>query len=161
MNSQKNITNPPITNILLTRSWIYNIQLRLENLHPIVFFLFRGKKERSVWYLVHWILGTVISLVGIINIYTGLNAYHQRTKRSSGLWTILFTAELSFIAVYYLFQDKRDYIQKQGVVSGDDLDQAIRQLDQELGDQSQRQNQKELLPQEPCGKHNALKNLFD
>lgn len=114
-----------------------------------------------MWYLVHWILGTVISLVGIINIYTGLSAYHLRTKRSSGLWTILFTAELSFIAVYYLFQDKRDYIQKQGVVSGDDLDQAIRQLDQELGDQSQRQNQKELLPQEPCGKHNALKNLFD
>ncbi|PRQ29426.1 putative cytochrome b561/ferric reductase transmembrane [Rosa chinensis] len=118
----------------------------------------RGKKERSVWYLVHWMLGTVISLAGIINIYTGLNAYHKRTKRSSALWTILFTAELSVIAVYYLFQDKRDYIQKQGAVSGNDLSEAVRQLDQEL---AQRQNQKELLPPQPCGKQNALKNLFD
>ncbi|XP_050368694.1 cytochrome b561 domain-containing protein At4g18260 isoform X2 [Argentina anserina] len=118
----------------------------------------RGKKERSVWYIVHWMLGTVITLVGIINIYTGLNAYHKRTKRSSGLWTILFTAELSVIAVYYLFQDKRDYIQSQGVVLGNDLNLAIRLLDQEL---AQRQNQRELMPQQPCGKQNALKKLFD
>ncbi|KAL6197376.1 hypothetical protein ACLB2K_032985 [Fragaria x ananassa] len=118
----------------------------------------RGKKERSVWYIVHWMLGTVISLVGIINIYTGLNAYHKRTRRSSGLWIILFTAELCVIVVYYLFQDKRDYIQNQGVVIDNDLNLAVRQLDQEL---AQRQNQTELMPQQPCGKQNALKNLFD
>lgn len=103
-------------------------------------------------------LGTVISLVGIINIYTGLNAYHKRTRRSSGLWIILFTAELCVIVVYYLFQDKRDYIQNQGVVIDNDLNLAVRQLDQEL---AQTQNQTELMPQQPCGKQNALKNLFD
>ncbi|KAI5331957.1 hypothetical protein L3X38_022084 [Prunus dulcis] len=115
----------------------------------------RGKKERSFWYMVHWMLGTLISLVGIINIYTGLNAYHKRTQRSSGLWTLLFTAEVSFIAVYYLIQDKREYIQNQGVILGN--------LEPITQDQEnvQRQNQKELLPQQPCGKHNALKNLFD
>ncbi|RXH86413.1 hypothetical protein DVH24_017466 [Malus domestica] len=119
----------------------------------------RGKKERSVWYLAHWMLGTVISLVGIINIYTGLEAYHKRTQRSSGLWTVLFTAEVSFIAAYYLFQDKRDYIQKQGVLLGTTRQQ--QQEDEEIA-QRQHQNQKEMLPaQQPSGKVNALKNLFD
>ncbi|KAM2582600.1 hypothetical protein TB1_004718 [Malus domestica] len=119
----------------------------------------RGKKERSVWYLAHWMLGTVISLVGIINIYTGLEAYHKRTQRSSGLWTVLFTVEVSFIAAYYLFQDKRDYIQKQGVLLGTTRQQ--QQEDEEIA-QRQHQNQKEMLPaQQPSGKVNALKNLFD
>lgn len=105
--------------------------------------------------MVHWMLGTLISMVGIINIYTGLNAYHKRTQRSPGLWTLLFTAEVSFIAVYYLIQDKREYIKKQGVILGN--------LEPITQDQEnvQRQNRKELLPQQPCGKHNALKNLFD
>ncbi|KAM1032856.1 hypothetical protein ACFX13_037237 [Malus domestica] len=121
----------------------------------------RGKKEWSFWYLAHWMLGTMISLFGIINIYTGLEAYHKRTQRSSGLWTILFTAEVSFIAACYLFQDKRDYIQKQGVISNLEQPITIRQQDEETA-QRQQQIQRDLLPdQQPCGKVNALKNLFD
>ncbi|XP_068321339.1 cytochrome b561 domain-containing protein At4g18260-like [Pyrus communis] len=122
----------------------------------------RGKKEWSFWYLAHWMLGTVISLFGIINIYTGLEAYHKRTQGSSGLWTILFTAEVSFIAACYLFQDKRDYIQKQGVILSN-LEQpiTIRQQDEETA-QRQQQIRRDLLPdQQPRGKVNALKNLFD
>ncbi|XP_070678047.1 uncharacterized protein [Malus domestica] len=120
----------------------------------------RGKKEWSFWYLAHWMLGTMISLFGIINIYTGLEAYHKRTQRSSGLWTILFTAEVSFIAACYLFQDKRDYIQKQGVISNLEQPITIRQQDEETA-QRQQQIQRDLLPdQQPCGKVNALKNLF-
>ncbi|XVF25489.1 hypothetical protein REPUB_Repub13aG0216800 [Reevesia pubescens] len=117
----------------------------------------RGNKRRSTWYLTHWILGTVISLVGIINIYTGLKAYHKKTSRSTGIWTILFTAEVSFIAFFYLFQDKWEYIQKQGLILGNNPQPPSDDQENVL---TQRDNQKVLLP-EPCGKINALKNLFD
>ncbi|XVE88365.1 hypothetical protein DITRI_Ditri19aG0063900 [Diplodiscus trichospermus] len=119
----------------------------------------RGNKRRSTWYLTHWILGTVISLVGIINIYTGLKAYHKKTSRSSGIWTILFTAEVSFIAFFYLFQDKWEYIQKQGLILGNS--QPTPPSDQEHAlTQRDINNQKVLLPV-PCAKRNALRNLFD
>ncbi|KAK6284079.1 hypothetical protein POUND7_003031 [Theobroma cacao] len=118
----------------------------------------RGNKRRSTWYLTHWILGTAVSLVGIINIYTGLNAYHKKTSRSTGIWTILFTAEVSFVAFFYLFQDKWEYIQKQGLILGN-APQPTPPSDQENATE-QRDNQKVMLP-EPCGKRNALRNLFD
>ncbi|XP_022777279.1 cytochrome b561 domain-containing protein At4g18260-like isoform X2 [Durio zibethinus] len=120
----------------------------------------RGNKRRSTWYLTHWILGTVTSLVGIINIYTGLKAYHKKTSRSVGVWTILFTAEVSLIAFFYLFQDKWEYIQKQGLILGTNPHQPTPPSDQENVLIAQRDNQKVLLP-EPCGKRNALRNLFD
>ncbi|KAG8385303.1 hypothetical protein BUALT_Bualt03G0027900 [Buddleja alternifolia] len=74
----------------------------------------RGAKGRSAWYFSHWILGTTISLVGILNIYTGLQAYHKRTSKSTTLWSIIFTAQVSVMAIFYLFQDKWEYMQKQG-----------------------------------------------
>uniref|UniRef100_A0A5B6YRS3 Cytochrome b561 domain-containing protein n=1 Tax=Davidia involucrata TaxID=16924 RepID=A0A5B6YRS3_DAVIN len=116
----------------------------------------RGRKGRSVWYFVHWLLGTTISLVGILNIYSGLKAYQKRTSRSIGFWTILFTAQVSFMAFFYLFQDKWEYMQKQGVILGNETitpsnDQVI----------PQRDNQKELLSTaEPCRKSNSLGNYF-
>ncbi|XAR52805.1 hypothetical protein NMG60_11021081 [Bertholletia excelsa] len=78
----------------------------------------RGSRARSIWFLVHWLLGTAISALGIINVYTGLQAYHKKTSRSIKLWSIIFTAEICFIALFYLFQEKWDYIQKQGVILG-------------------------------------------
>ncbi|XVF27345.1 hypothetical protein REPUB_Repub14bG0099300 [Reevesia pubescens] len=106
----------------------------------------RGNKRRSTWYLTHWILGTVTSLVGIINIYTGLTAYHKKTSRSTGIWTILFTAELSFIAFFYLFQDKWEYIQKQGLILGNNPQQPTPSCDDQENALTQRDNQKVLLP---------------
>ncbi|XP_045826883.1 cytochrome b561 domain-containing protein At4g18260-like isoform X2 [Trifolium pratense] len=117
----------------------------------------RGKKQRSYWYLVHWILGTIVSLVGIINIYTGLKAYHKRTLKSTMFWTILFTVEVSFIGLIYLFQDKLEYMKKQGVIEGSD--ESTISSYQDIIPQRQ-QNQKEMLPI-ACGKINALGNLFD
>ena len=76
----------------------------------------RGKKERKYWYIMHWIVGTTISLVGIINIYTGLRAYHKRTLKSTKLWTILFTIQVSILALLFLFQDKLNYLQKQTLI---------------------------------------------
>ncbi|KAK6932222.1 Cytochrome b561/ferric reductase transmembrane [Dillenia turbinata] len=116
----------------------------------------RGAKGRGKWYFVHWMLGTFISLMGTINIYTGLQAYHERTLKSVTLWTILFTAEVSFMAFFYLFQDKWEYIQKQGVTIGNNettapANQAIPPL--------QLDNKNELVPI-PCTKRNALKNYF-
>ena len=99
-------------------------------------------------------LGTVISLGVIINIYTGINVYIKRTSRSATLWTILFTAEVSVIAFLYLLQDKWEYLQKQGVILGNvPITLPNREIPERL-------NQKELFL-EPCGKLNALQNLFD
>ncbi|GAV88112.1 Cytochrom_B561 domain-containing protein [Cephalotus follicularis] len=75
----------------------------------------RGSKRRSQWFFTHWILGTAMCLLGVINIYTGLQVYHEKTLRSVMLWTISFTSEISLMAFFYLFQDKWIYIQKQGV----------------------------------------------
>ncbi|KAL2494548.1 Cytochrome [Forsythia ovata] len=76
----------------------------------------RGTRNRSFWYLLHWILGTTICLVGIINVYTGLQAYHKRTSKGISLWSIIFTAQVSFMAIFYLFQDKWDYMKKQRMI---------------------------------------------
>ncbi|ESQ51641.1 hypothetical protein EUTSA_v10017123mg [Eutrema salsugineum] len=73
----------------------------------------RGGKTRRNWFVGHWILGTSVAILGIINIYTGLYAYTQKTSKSVKLWTILFTAQLSSIVLFYLFQDKWSYIQSQ------------------------------------------------
>ena len=60
----------------------------------------RGCKMRLKWFLLHWILGTIVSIVGI-------RAYKKKTSSSrdsslwtnctqkKSLWTILFTALLS------------------------------------------------------------------
>ncbi|XP_038709892.1 cytochrome b561 domain-containing protein At2g30890-like [Tripterygium wilfordii] len=80
----------------------------------------RGSRRRSVWFSMHWLLGTAISLLGTINIYSGLQAYHQKTSKSIRLWTTIFTIEISLVAFFYLFQEKWVYIQKQGVILGDE-----------------------------------------
>ncbi|KAK6918008.1 Cytochrome b561/ferric reductase transmembrane [Dillenia turbinata] len=99
----------------------------------------RGTNKRSIWLFLHWVLGTAVPLLGIINIYTGLQAYHKKTSRSIRLWNIIFTAEVSFIAFLYLLQDKWEYIQKQGVILGNE---SIRPTDQ---DKSLMDNEKEPL----------------
>ncbi|KAB5534287.1 hypothetical protein DKX38_017373 [Salix brachista] len=116
----------------------------------------RGNKRRSTWYFVHWILGTVISLVGIINIYTGFSAYRRKMSRSTRLLAILFTAQVSFMAFVYLFQDRWEHIQQQGVILGN-IEAPITAT---ASNQQNDQNQKVLVP-ERCGKRNSLRNLFD
>ncbi|XP_022562876.2 cytochrome b561 domain-containing protein At4g18260-like [Brassica napus] len=127
----------------------------------------RGSKRRLKWFLLHWILGTTVSIIGIINIYTGIRAYHKKTSssRDSSIWTILFTAQLSCLVLFYLIQDKWEHFQKQRVVideldhhqntntSGRSNDQTIQVV---TGND---QEQKVMVPQ-PCRKSNALVNLF-
>ncbi|KAB1225301.1 hypothetical protein CJ030_MR1G008996 [Morella rubra] len=79
----------------------------------------RGSKRRSVWFFLHWLLGTAASLLGVVNIYTGLQAYHEMTSRSIKVWVIIFTVEMSVVSFFYLLQDKWVYTQKQGVILGD------------------------------------------
>lgn len=83
-------------------------------------FTIRGAKVRSLWYLAHWLLGTGLSVAGIINTYIGLHAYHVKTSRSVRLWTALFTVEVVAIALVYLLQDRWDYMRKQGVILGEE-----------------------------------------
>lgn len=89
----------------------------------------RGSTRRSLWFLVHWSLGTTVSLLGILNVYTGLQAYHKRSLKSIKFWTTIFTVEVFFIVFLYLFQDKWNYIRKQGVNLGD---APVQPTDQEM-----------------------------
>ncbi|KAK4386484.1 60S ribosomal protein L18a [Sesamum angolense] len=117
----------------------------------------RGSRTRRAWYFSHWILGTTVCLVGILNVYTGLQAYHKRTSRSSTLWTIVFTAEVSFMVIFYLFQDKWEYIQKQGVmINGDGGPDNISPA---AGVDNNRKDIGVLM-NEPCRKSNALGTYF-
>ncbi|KAL9265018.1 Cytochrome b561 domain-containing protein [Drosera capensis] len=40
----------------------------------------RGTRSRCRWCVTHWILGTTFAILGIINIYTGLQAYEKKTS---------------------------------------------------------------------------------
>nr|XP_043611684.1 cytochrome b561 domain-containing protein At4g18260-like [Erigeron canadensis]XP_043616412.1 cytochrome b561 domain-containing protein At4g18260-like [Erigeron canadensis] len=113
----------------------------------------RGTKGRTFWYVFHWIFGTAISLVGILNTYTGLKAYHRRTSMSARVWSILFTVEVSLMAFFYLFQEKWDYMHKQGENTGDEPVMVI------FSDHVDN-IRKEVLPPQPSRKSNSLGNYF-
>lgn len=115
----------------------------------------RGSKPRRVWYLLHWIMGTAISFFGVFNIYTGLKAYNRRTSKSTSLWTALFTAQVIFMAFFYLFQDKWDYIQRQGAIHGNETTtpSSVQGITQE-------ESNKEASTTEPRMKNNALGAYF-
>ena len=116
-------------------------------------FLYRGCKGRSVWFFAHWLLGTSVCLLGILNIYTGLQAYHEKTSRSIHLWTIIFTIQLSFMAFIYLLQDKWVYMQKQGVILGNE---PVRSTDKEISTR----NKLKVLTTETCWKSIWITNDF-
>ncbi|CAI9089015.1 OLC1v1023501C2 [Oldenlandia corymbosa var. corymbosa] len=82
-----------------------------------VMLLFRGNRGRMIWYFVHWLIGSVVCLLGVIAIYTGLFAYHQKTGRNIRVWIILFTVEISFLILFYLLQEKWEYIMKQNHIT--------------------------------------------
>ncbi|KAJ6728347.1 hypothetical protein OIU74_006401 [Salix koriyanagi] len=77
-------------------------------------------------------------------------------SRSTRLLAILFTAQVSFMAFVYLFQDRWEHIQQQGVILGN-IEAPITAT---ASNQQNDQNQKVLVP-ERCGKRNSLRNLFD
>ncbi|XP_042411605.1 cytochrome b561 domain-containing protein At2g30890-like [Zingiber officinale] len=109
-------------------------------LHPLVALVRpqRGIKIRSIWYLLHWLLGTGVCVLGITNIYIGLNAYHEKMSRSVSLWKVLFTAQVCIIAIIYLSQDRWDYMLKQGEI----LDEQVMPSSHSTSPSS---NQKELV----------------
>ncbi|XP_073281010.1 cytochrome b561 domain-containing protein At4g18260-like [Primulina huaijiensis] len=94
----------------------------------------RGSKGRSFWFLFHWLVGIAVSLLGVINIYTGLQAYHKRTSKNAKIWTVVFTVEISFILFLYFLQEKWHYIQKQGVILGNE---PVKPTDQEMSPRCQ------------------------
>ncbi|CAI9089016.1 OLC1v1023501C4 [Oldenlandia corymbosa var. corymbosa] len=79
--------------------------------------LSKGNRGRMIWYFVHWLIGSVVCLLGVIAIYTGLFAYHQKTGRNIRVWIILFTVEISFLILFYLLQEKWEYIMKQNHIT--------------------------------------------
>ncbi|KAL8506254.1 hypothetical protein ACS0TY_017211 [Phlomoides rotata] len=101
----------------------------------------RASKGRSIWFLFHWLAGIAVSLLGVINIYTGLQAYHKRTSKNVRFWTILFTVQISVLLFLYLLQEKWHYIQKQGMML---KNKHIQPTDQEMSPGCQ---QKEASPE--------------
>ncbi|XP_047157491.1 cytochrome b561 domain-containing protein At4g18260-like isoform X2 [Vigna umbellata] len=89
----------------------------------------RGSK-RSVWFFAHWILGTAVTFLCVLNVYLGLEAYHQKTSKGIKIWKILFTVEITLVVFFYLFQEKWVYIQNQGVVLGNEM---MTSIGQEIG----------------------------
>lgn len=81
---------------------------------------YRGGKGRSLWFFSHWALGTTISLLGIMSVYTGLHAYQKKTSRNIKPWVMFYTAEIVCIGFLYLLQEKWEYIQKQEVIPGNE-----------------------------------------
>ncbi|KAG7019529.1 Cytochrome b561 domain-containing protein, partial [Cucurbita argyrosperma subsp. argyrosperma] len=143
--------------------------------------LARGSTQLKVFFYLHVILqtlslllasaGAVMSLRKFENLFNnshqriGLALYVAiwaqavigtfRPQRSIGLWTVLFTAEICFIGFFYLFQDKWEFLQKQGVILEDS--EGVSAPDEQQVE-AQRQNPKDLLP-DPCTKQNALRNF--
>ncbi|ESW13412.1 hypothetical protein PHAVU_008G193800 [Phaseolus vulgaris] len=76
----------------------------------------RGSKRRSLWFFAHWIMGTAVSLLGVLNVFIGLQAYKEKTSKSITTWNILFSVQICLIVIFYLLQEKWVYIQNQGAV---------------------------------------------
>ncbi|CAL9225908.1 unnamed protein product [Arabidopsis halleri] len=124
----------------------------------------RGSKRRLRWFLLHWILGTIVSIVGIINIYTGIRAYQKKTtsSRDSNLWTILFTIQVTCLVFFYLYQDKWEHFQKQRVVlddSGQQNNNTNVSNNQSIQVVTRNDHEQKVMVPQPCRKSNALVNL--
>ena len=79
--------------------------------------LCRGSRGRKIWYVVHWLVGIAASLVGVINVFTGLQAYHERTLEDVRIWTAIFIVELCLVLLVYLLQEKWHYLGQHGTAS--------------------------------------------
>jgi len=110
-------------------------------LQPIVGLLRpeRGMKGRSFWYFVHWLLGTGGLILGIVNTYSGFHSYEFRNSTSLKTVNILFSIEVSFIALFYLIQDRWDYLIQQGALKNKTVAPAT-------VDSQQQQRQQDQVP---------------
>ncbi|KAM3395846.1 cytochrome domain-containing protein isoform X1 [Capsicum galapagoense] len=109
---------------------------------PLVAGIFRpdrGTKYRGVWYAFHWLIGVTVTLLGIVAVYLGLQAYNTKTRRSIRVWNWLFSAEVAVIAFIYLLQEKWHYIKQSGGILSKD---SVRPTDQEASPTQK----KELAP---------------
>ncbi|XP_055824166.1 cytochrome b561 domain-containing protein At4g18260-like [Solanum dulcamara] len=98
---------------------------------PIIAGIFRpdrGSNNRGVWYAFHWLIGITVTLLGIVNVYIGLQAYNTKTMKSTSVWNWLFSIEAAVIAFIYLFQEKWQYIKQSGGILGNE---SVRPTDQE------------------------------
>ncbi|CAN4103103.1 unnamed protein product [Withania somnifera] len=55
----------------------------------------RGSKNRGLWYAFHWLIGVTITLLGIVNVYIGLQAYNTKTMKNIRVWKWFFSAEVA------------------------------------------------------------------
>ncbi|CAN4104410.1 unnamed protein product [Withania somnifera] len=84
---------------------------------PLIAGIFRpdkGSKNRGVWYAFHWLIGVTVTLLGIVNVYIGLQAYNTKTMKSIKVWNWLFSVEVAVTVFIYLFQEKWHYIKQSG-----------------------------------------------
>lgn len=97
----------------------------------------RGMQGRSLWYFVHWLLGTGGVILGIVNTYSGFHSYEFLNSTSLRTVNILFSMEVSFIAVFYLIQDRWGYLIQQGALKSKTVAPAIVDSQQQQPQQDQ------------------------
>ncbi|KAF3451183.1 hypothetical protein FNV43_RR07275 [Rhamnella rubrinervis] len=102
------------------------------------------------------LLATAGAVMSIKNFENSFNNNHQRIGLALYI-AIWVQALMGFEAS----QDKREYIQQQGVTLGNNLETITPHQQNDIINNAQtNHNQKDLLPL-PCAKRNALMNLFD
>lgn len=74
----------------------------------------RGSARREAWFFAHWLLGTAVVVLGVYNIYTGLDHYYHLWFQSTRNVNIAFSLSLSVYAFLYLFLERREYMRQQG-----------------------------------------------
>ncbi|XP_057763813.1 cytochrome b561 domain-containing protein At2g30890-like isoform X2 [Salvia miltiorrhiza] len=73
----------------------------------------RGSKGRKIWFVFHWLVGIAALLVGVMNVFTGLEAYHERMLEDVRIWRVAFMVELCLMLLVYLLQEKWHYLTHQ------------------------------------------------
>ncbi|CAM6091466.1 unnamed protein product [Calypogeia fissa] len=73
----------------------------------------KGTQGRPIWLFVHWLLGTGVIFLGVVNCYIGIEIYqfHHGSIRSLD---IAFSVQVAVMAFVYFLQDRFSYILGQG-----------------------------------------------
>jgi hypothetical protein len=73
----------------------------------------KGTPWRSYWYFIHWLLGTGVLVLGVVNCFIGINIY-QHAHGSIKALNIAFTVQVAVMAFIYFLQDRWSYVLAEG-----------------------------------------------
>jgi hypothetical protein len=113
----------PSDSINLMHSRIGAAVVALVWLQPIPA-LFRPKKGspvRPFWFVVHWLCGVGVIVLGWVNIFFGIDIYKAIFGTKANNIYILYSVWISVVGIAYLFLDRLPYIRDQARVESSEL----------------------------------------